>query len=74
MNMDSWWSIPMDWNAVGLMGDHKRIDDAKFVTALSDRLEREYKVDLARIYATGMSNGGFMSGRWLASCPTELRP
>ena len=36
-------------------------DDVGFTAALIDSLAAEYTIDLTRIYATGMSNGGFMS-------------
>jgi polyhydroxybutyrate depolymerase len=39
------------------------IDDVKFIAALIDKLESKYKIDAKRVYVTGMSNGGFMSGR-----------
>lgn len=35
----------------GTPSDHQRIDDVKF-----DQLQKEYKGDAGRIYATGMSN------------------
>ena len=35
----------------------------KFLSALIHKLESQYKIDAGRVYATGMSNGGFMSGR-----------
>lgn len=47
----------------GTPSDHKGVDDVKFLSALIDQIEHEYKVDAERVYATGMSNGGFMSGR-----------
>jgi polyhydroxybutyrate depolymerase len=47
----------------GTPSDRNGVDDVKFLSALIDKIEGEYKVDHARIYATGMSNGGFMSGR-----------
>jgi polyhydroxybutyrate depolymerase len=43
--------------------DEKGVSDVKFLSELIQKLESGYKVDPARIYATGMSNGGFMSGR-----------
>jgi polyhydroxybutyrate depolymerase len=43
--------------------DRNGIDDVKFITLLIDKLESKYKIDSKRVYATGMSNGGFMSGR-----------
>jgi len=36
------------------------VDDVAFVDALIDDLAGRHKVDLARVYATGMSNGGIM--------------
>jgi polyhydroxybutyrate depolymerase len=38
-------------------------DDVGFINALIDTLCRHYPVDIRRIYATGPSNGGFMSTR-----------
>ena len=38
-------------------------DDVAFVRALIDRLESELPIDPHRIYATGISNGGFFSNR-----------
>jgi polyhydroxybutyrate depolymerase len=38
-------------------------DDVAFVRALIAYLERAYPVDPARVYATGISNGGFFSQR-----------
>lgn len=35
--------------------------DVAFVTALLDTLEREWCVDRTRVFATGMSNGGFFA-------------
>jgi len=43
--------------------DTKGIDDVKFLSELIDKVSGTYKIDPARVYATGMSNGGFMSGR-----------
>jgi len=37
------------------------IDDVGFINALIDTLSDSYSIDLERIYATGYSNGGFMS-------------
>lgn len=38
-------------------------DDGGFVRALVTELERRYPVDSRRVYATGISNGGFFSTR-----------
>jgi len=43
--------------------DKNGVDDVKFLSQLIDKLATQYNVDRSRVYATGMSNGGFMSGR-----------
>ena len=53
------------WNAghcCGYAMKH-RVDDVAFIDALIDRLIKDYPIDPARIYATGMSNGGMMTHR-----------
>lgn len=37
------------------------VDDIGFTSAIIDRLNNNYNIDLNRVYSTGMSNGGFMS-------------
>ena len=37
------------------------VDDVAFFAALLDKLEATYSIDPSRVYATGLSNGGFMS-------------
>jgi len=53
------------WNVVG-HGPGSEVDDVGFTTALLDTLAADYNIDLTRVYATGMSNGGFMS--YLLAC------
>ena len=53
------------WN-VGFPGLSSNIDDVGFTEALIDELATLYTIDLDRVYATGMSNGGFMS--FLLAC------
>jgi polyhydroxybutyrate depolymerase len=53
------------WN-VGFSGISSTIDDVGFTEALIDKLATLYTIDLDRVYATGMSNGGFMS--FLLAC------
>jgi polyhydroxybutyrate depolymerase len=43
--------------------DKNGVNDVKFISELIAKLHGEYKIDPGRVYATGMSNGGFMSGR-----------
>ncbi len=38
-------------------------DDVAFIRILIERLARAYPIDPARVYATGISNGGFFSNR-----------
>lgn len=37
------------------------VDDVAFMSNLLDTLRTVYKIDLDRVYSTGLSNGGFMS-------------
>jgi len=55
------------WN-VGFPGSTSTstIDDVGFTEALIDKLSTLYAIDLDRVYATGMSNGGFVS--FLLAC------
>jgi polyhydroxybutyrate depolymerase len=53
------------WN-VGGWTVGSTVDDVCFTEALIDSLVNMYNIDAARIYATGMSNGGFMS--FLLAC------
>ncbi len=50
-------------NADILREQKEGIDDVAFFRALLDRLVADHHVDPRRIYATGISNGGFMSHR-----------
>lgn len=43
--------------------DRRRLDDVGFLVALVDKLRNEFAVPAGHIFATGMSNGGFMSNR-----------
>ena len=40
-----------------------KVDDVEFIDKLIDKLTGDYCIDDRRIYATGMSNGGFMTHR-----------
>ena len=53
-------SLNTHWNDTRALSP---ADDVGFVSALLDELERSFPVDPARIYATGMSNGGFFAQR-----------
>lgn len=51
------------WNADLCCGtaSSSNIDDVGFTAAMLDKLEQDYCVDAKRVYATGLSNGGFIS-------------
>ena len=51
---------------VGFLGNGNTTDDVGFTEALIDELANLYTINLDRVYATGMSNGGFMS--FLLAC------
>lgn len=57
--------VSSSWNAGPCCGEamNKSIDDVAFVAAMLDALEAKLCVDTKRIFATGMSNGGFLSHR-----------
>lgn len=55
--------IPSGWNGGDCCLPLSPPDDVAFVEAMIDWLEDQLCVDPARIYATGFSNGGFMSHR-----------
>jgi polyhydroxybutyrate depolymerase len=58
----------LTWNTGSCCGyaQATNVDDASFVRALLDTLERTYPIDPNRIFATGLSNGGMMS--YLVAC------
>lgn len=47
------------------------VDDAAFVRAMLDSLERLYPIDTDRVFATGLSNGGMMT--YLVACRMSER-
>ena len=57
--------IASSWNAGDCCGTawSNSVDDVGFARDLIEQLEAEYCIDPQRVYATGMSNGGFMSYR-----------
>ena len=52
--------ISRHWNDGRKVNDHKE-DDVAFITRLIESLTGQGKIDGARVYATGISNGGFFS-------------
>ena len=51
----------------------KGIDDVGFLRALIEHLTAQYLIDSARIFVTGISNGGLMSFRLGCSLPDKIR-
>lgn len=53
------------WNAGVCCGyaAQNNIDDVGFISKLIDEIKTKVNIDTTRVYATGMSNGGFMSYR-----------
>ena len=53
------------WNAGGCCGDarDRNSDDVAFARAVVAAVQARFKTDPARVFATGMSNGGMMSHR-----------
>ncbi len=62
------------WNAGACCGDAaaQKKDDVGLVGAILDMLEDRLCVDAKRVYATGMSNGGFMSHRLACELSTRI--
>lgn len=60
------------WSDQRAMTGFDRKGDLSFVSALIDELEKEHKVDAKRIYATGISNGGFFSQDLAIAFPERI--
>jgi polyhydroxybutyrate depolymerase len=58
------------WN-VGGWTNNSTTDDIGFTNALLDSISADYSIDSTRVFATGMSNGGFMS--FLLACQLSER-
>lgn len=59
------------WNSGFQLPYYGGVDDVGFISVLIDSLQAGYNIDPARVYACGMSNGGFMSYR--LACDLESR-
>ena len=58
------------WN-VGGWTSQSTTDDIDYIDSIIDYLDGNYRVNLNRIYSTGMSNGGFMS--YVLACQLSHR-
>ena len=66
-----------DWNDCSKVGDFSvngvDVDDVGFLNLLVDKLIAEIGVDSNRVFATGVSSGGFMSIRLALEAPSRFR-
>lgn len=61
--------IKQDWNVGFGMSYLEGSDDIGFTVALLTKLQQDYRVDSQRVYATGLSRGGFFALRIAAELP-----
>lgn len=65
------------WNGCGIVGggstDGREVDDVGFLVALVDKLAADLGIDRARVFATGVSRGGFMALRLALEAPSRFR-
>jgi polyhydroxybutyrate depolymerase len=61
--------IKHDWNVGFGMSYLEGTDDVGFTEALLAKLKQDYRVDGQRVYATGLSRGGFFALRIAAELP-----
>lgn len=66
-----------DWNDCSKIGDFsfngREVDDVGFLSALVEQLAGELELDRKRVFATGVSSGGFMSFRLALEAPDKFR-
>lgn len=61
--------INEDWNVGFGMSYKNGTDDIGFTEALLNQLEKDYRIDSKRVFATGLSRGGFFCHRIAAELP-----
>ncbi|MET3135340.1 polyhydroxybutyrate depolymerase [Oxalobacteraceae bacterium GrIS 1.11] len=70
-------SYSFDWNDCSKVGDFSvnghEVDDVGFLDALVDRLITDIGADPHRVFASGVSSGGFMSIRLAVESPARFR-
>jgi polyhydroxybutyrate depolymerase len=66
-----------DWNDCSKAGDFSvkgvPVDDVRFLGALADKLIDDLGVDRQRVFAAGVSSGGFMALRLALEAPSRFR-
>lgn len=61
------------WNVgFGAVPYNSGINDVGFVNALLDTMIANYSIDVDMVYATGMSNGGYLSNRLACELPHRI--
>lgn len=65
--------INRSWNdGRGTPAHNKGINDVKFINQLIGYVLKTYNANPARVYVTGMSNGGFMTSRLACELPDRI--
>lgn len=64
--------IKEDWNVGFGMSYTKGTNDVGFIDFLLTNLMEEYRIDKQRVYATGLSRGGFFTHRLAAELPERF--
>ena len=64
--------VKNDWNVGFGMHYKEGTDDIGFVRAMLAAVQRDYRIDPRRVYATGLSRGGFFSQRLAAEMPQQF--
>lgn len=64
--------VKQDWNVGFGMSYRDGSDDIGFTQALLARLKQDFRVDDRRVYATGLSRGGFFALRIAAELPEQF--
>lgn len=64
--------IKQDWNVGFGMEYLAGTDDVGFTQAMLRKLQQDYRIDDKRVYATGLSRGGFFALRLAAELPQQF--
>jgi polyhydroxybutyrate depolymerase len=69
-------SVGGNWNdgrgVEFMQAQRENINDVKFVRLILDDMAKDHKIDRSRVFATGISNGGFMSHRLAAEASNMI--